>query len=94
MKDAARIRLEPADILWPVARENAKARAACWVVGHDWLVLREVKRIKRQGKVHDDSVGIGDSKVVHHFGRANTRNRSVDQIAWGHGAAFVSRIVC
>ena len=93
MEDAARIRLEPADILWPVPRENTKARAACRVVGHDRLVPCKVKRIERQGKVHDDSVGTGDSKVVHHFGRANTGNRSVDQITWELGAVFVSRAV-
>ncbi len=68
MEDAARIRFKPADVLWPVARENTKARAARRVVRHDWLVLRKIKRIERQGKVHDNSVGTGDSKIVHHLG--------------------------
>ncbi len=37
-------------------------------------------------------MGTGDSKVVHHFGRADARNRSVDQIVWRLDLGFIGSV--
>ena len=81
MEDTTRIRLEPANVLWLMARKNAKARAASRIICYNWLVLREIEGIKREWEIHDDCVGTGNSKVVHHLGRFDPRNCSVDEIA-------------
>ena len=93
MKDTARICLEPVDVLWSVAWKHAKARPTCRVISNDRLVLREIERIERQRKVHDDCVGAGDPKVVHHLGRADARYRLADQIAWCLAVGFAERVI-
>lgn len=56
VKDAAGIRLEPANTVRFVAREDAEARACRRVVADHGLVTHQVPGVEREGEVHDDSV--------------------------------------
>ena len=91
MEDAARVCFEPADVLRSIAREHAETRTACGVVSHNGLVFRKIEWVERKGEVHDDCVGTGDSEIVHHLGRADSRYWFVKYVRGKLDAIFASR---
>ena len=90
MKYTASTCFKPTRLIRLVSRENSKSRRKRGIIRYHRFIHRKIERIKGKWEVHYNGLKSGHTKVMHHFGRRYTGNRSGQETLRFYPRSFCS----